>query len=510
MTDYSSASLTDSALPRETTPAFWGFVSFALLIAAYFRLSLDFNAPYLDECDYIFVGRALLLGETWLTKTYMFSSDMHLYVYGVADALFPGERSYLAARGVALVLSGAALWFFYKFTRSLFAKRQNAVRIAEIATILVALSASHAFISKFATYDIFCVTLFTAALWLLTEGARKATDGSLRDSLLWIAGGAALYASATLAKYIALAYAPIFVLFLLFIRPRLGRALVLAAIFVLIVGAILGTYVYIHREALALLYQNQLLGSHAANVTRGAIALATAEYAGVIAALALLLVTVKERARLPRRIYAALTLCAMPLVAYHFYSSDIISFYKHIVFTWLFFSPIAGEALCATLERAAERDDDKVRALAGAAIVLVVGVFIWQMRAMHRAYPNTEGVIHVLQAEITPESTILSEDAYLFRYAFFPKIPTKNIEEMTWFDNNLDGKREAQDVKDAVWEGKFEYVYLNGLILRELGDELKNGIIQNRYEQIFAQPYHNSTVMNPVHTGVLSLYRRRK
>ena len=80
---------------------------------------------------------------------------------------------------------------------------------------------------------------------------------------------------------------------------------------------------------------------------------------------------------------------------------------------------------------------------------------------------------------------------------------------MTWYDNNHDGKREAQDVIDAVWDGKFEYVYLNGLILRELGDELKRGVLKNRYDCILTIPFHNSTVMNPINTGFLSLYRRR-
>lgn len=497
-----------SQLQRIQTPAFWGIVTFVLLALAYLRLAINFNAPYLDECDYIFVGRALLSGEPWITKTYIFSSDMHLYIYGLADRIFSSESSYLAARACAVLMGCASLWFFYGFVRHLYGKHVDSRRIAELSTLLLALTVPHVFISQFATYDVVCFMFFTASLWMLAVSVLN-PDGilpqqlTLKQQTLTMCAGAVLFALAVLAKYVVIAYAPLLFLVLL-MRNR--RA---ALLFILIVSAMLGGYVFFYRAELLQLYQNQILGTHKANATIWKIIATALEYSGFTALLAGGLFLFKKEKALSAWSYGTLALFAVPLVAYHLRSQDVISLYKHIVYACCFLAPIAGETLYALLRRAADRDNDWLRALAAVLVVLACGLLAWQLQAVQTAYPNTDAVTHFVRKNMSPQTTILSEDAYLFRYACFPTIPTKNLEEMTWFDNNLDGKREAQDVIDAVWDGKFEYVYLNGLILRELGDELRRGVLQRHYDCILTIPFTNSTVMSPINTGSLSLYRRR-
>lgn len=502
-TEFQRSPLQPSVLQRIQTPAFWGIVTFVLLAVAYLRLALNFNAPYLDECDYIFVGRALISGEPWITKTYIFSSDMHLYIYGWADRIFSGEQSYLAARACAVVMGCASLWFFYGFVRNFYGKHVDSRRIAELSTLLLALTVPHVFISQFATYDVVCFMFFSASLWMLAASVMNPDEGQPRKQVLMMCAGAALYALAVLAKYVVIAYAPLLFIVLL-IKNR--RA---ALVFALVVAAMLGGYVFFYRIELLQLYNNQILGTHKANATVWKILQTALEYCGFTALLAGGLFLFKKEKAFSVWYYAAFVLFALPLVAYHLRSQDVISLYKHVVYACSFLAPIAGETLYNLLRRAAERDNDWLRALAAALVVVACGLLAWQLRAVHTAYPNTDAVTHLVRSTMTAETTILSEDAYLFRYACFPTIPAKNLEEMTWFDNNMDGKREAQDVIDAVWEGKFEYVYLNGLILRELGDELKRGVLKRRYDCILSIPFTNSTVMNPVNTGSLSLYRRR-
>ncbi len=517
-----------SQLQRIQTPAFWGIVTFVLLALAYLRLVINFNAPYLDECDYIFVGRALLSGEPWITKTYMFSSDMHLYIYGLADRIFSGELSYLAARACAVLMGCASLWFFYGFVRHLYGKHVDSHRIAEISTLLLALTVPHVFISQFATYDIVCFMFFAASLWMLAASVLNPDDTApqqqalkqqalkqqalkqqttkqqtTKQQTLMMCAGAVLFALAVLAKYVVIAYAPLLFLALL-MRNR--RA---ALLFILIVSAMLGGYVFFYRAELLQLYQNQILGTHKSNATVWKIIATALEYCGFTALLAGGIFLFKKEKVLSTWFYGALALFAVPLVAYHLRSQDVISLYKHIIYTCCFLAPIAGETLYVLLRRAADHDNDWLRALAAALVVFACGLLAWQLRAVQTAYPNTDTVTHLVRKSMTAEMTILSEDAYLFRYACFPTIPTKNLEEMTWFDNNHDGKHEAQDVIDAVWDGKFEYVYLNGLILRELGDELRRGVLQRHYDCILTIPFTNSTVMSPINTGSLSLYRRR-
>lgn len=490
-------------LHRRQTPAFWGIVTFVLIALGFIRSSLNYNTPYLDECDYIFVGRALLSGEPWITKTYMFSSDIHLYLYGIADRIFSGESSYIAARALAGLMGLASLWFFYGFVRTLYIKHTDSRRIAELSTLLLALTVPHTFISQFATYDVVCFMFFTASLWLLAKSVvREEHDTPLRKVLILL-GGSLLYALAVLAKYVVIAYLPLFFLALLLLNRRA------AVIFAVVVGIALGGYVMLYRTELLQLYQNQILGSHKANATLVKILGTALEYSGFTILVALSLVWTRKEKILPAWYYVALAVFALPLVAYHVRSGDVISLYKHVVYACCFCAPVAGEALYALLCRAVERDNDWLRALGAAIVVVACALLGWQLRAVQNAYPNTEIVTRLVRSTMSPHTTILSEDAYLFRYACFPTIPTKNLEEMTWFDNNMDGKRENQDVIDAVWEGKFEYVYLNGLILRELGNELKRGVLRNRYDLVLNIPYTNSEVMNPINTGFLSLYRRR-
>jgi len=493
-----------SPLQRIQTPAFWGIVTFVLFALAYLRLALNFNAPYLDECDYIFVGRALLSGEPWITKTYIFSSDMHLYLYGLADRIFSGEQSYLAARAFAVIMGTASLWFFYSFVRNLYVTHTDSRRIAELATLLLALTAPHVFISQFATYDVLCFMFFAASLWLLSASVLNPREtSSQQKQALIMCAGAALYALAVLAKYVVIGYAPLLFVALLLKNRRA------ALLFVLVVAAMLGGYVFYYRVELLQLYHNQILGTHKANATLWNILSTALEYCGFTTLLAVALFFFKKEKALSAWYYVALAIFATPLVAYHVRSQDVISLYKHVVYACCFLAPIAGEALYLLLRRAADRDNDWLRALAAALVVVACGLLWWQLRKVQSAYPNTDAVTQLVRSNMSAQTTILSEDAYLFRYACFPTIPTKNLEEMTWYDNNHDGKREAQDVIDAVWDGKFEYVYLNGLILRELGDELKRGVLKNRYDCILTIPFHNSTVMNPINTGFLSLYRRR-
>jgi len=85
----------------------------------------------------------------------------------------------------------------------------------------------------------------------------------------------------------------------------------------------------------------------------------------------------------------------------------------------------------------------------GAACLLLAmtAVGFFQVKDMEHAYPDNRPVLDWLRPRVDAQTTILSEDPYLFRFAFFPTIPNSLMFEVTWFDNNLDGRAEAQDAK---------------------------------------------------------------
>jgi hypothetical protein len=80
---------------------------------------------------------------------------------------------------------------------------------------------------------------------------------------------------------------------------------------------------------------------------------------------------------------------------------------------------------------------------------------------------------------------------------------------MTWFDNDGDNIHEARDVVAAVWEGKFDYVYLNGLVAPALSEVLRNEVLPHSYEKVVEIPFSTSPVMSTVTTGSLKVYKSR-
>ena len=117
-------------------------------------------------------------------------------------------------------------------------------------------------------------------------------------------------------------------------------------------------------------------------------------------------------------------------------------------------------------------------------------------------------VIEYSKASLAPKDSILSEDPYLFRYLGESIIPQSQIKESGWLDNNLDGKHEHQDVIDAVWDMKFEYVFLNDQIHAELNKKLRNILGTKKYKLIVDEAYENSNVMSRQIKGRISLYQR--
>jgi hypothetical protein len=140
------------------------------------------------------------------------------------------------------------------------------------------------------------------------------------------------------------------------------------------------------------------------------------------------------------------------------------------------------------------------------ALPVLAAIAFFQTREMENSYPDTREAITFLKEKITPQTKIISEDPYLFRYHFYPALPLKNFAELGYHDNNLDGKSEEQDVIDAVWEGKFDYVFLTGQITPELTRKLREGVLPNSYVRIFSEPFKNSEVMRRNASGTMEIY----
>jgi len=109
---------------------------------------------------------------------------------------------------------------------------------------------------------------------------------------------------------------------------------------------------------------------------------------------------------------------------------------------------------------------------------------------------------------IGPDSKILSEDPYLFRYLLFGELEQSQINEMGWLDFNNDGVHESTDVVQALEKRHFEFVFLNDQISPDSNNIYRTILERRDYRLIYAEEYKLSGVMTKNRNGSLALYQR--
>jgi len=202
-----------------------------------------------------------------------------------------------------------------------------------------------------------------------------------------------------------------------------------------------------------------------------------------------------------------LPLLALPMVAYHLNALNMISLYKHMVYANLFLLIAAAWLFEELLQSGSS-------VLKQLFLVALIGVYVvlnyQQLKQAERAFADVSPVIAAVQSRLQPETTILSEDPYLFRYLGFESTPQGHIKESNWLDNNRDGVYEKKDVVEAIWDAKFSYIYLNDQLHPTLNKTIRKLLKTRGYQPIFESRYNTSEVMSRQKKGVLGLYERTR
>jgi len=208
-------------------------------------------------------------------------------------------------------------------------------------------------------------------------------------------------------------------------------------------------------------------------------------------------------AALPRILL--LTLMATPLFIYHLLGQNIISLQKHLLYSSLFLIPIVACALYQISSKA--RVGLLQTGVILSALVLYGSSNFQQLHLMKSSFPDVQAVIPFARHIKTTES-VLSEDPYLFRYLLHDKVNQAQINETTWLDNNLDGVFEHRDVQHAIWDKKFNYVFLNDQQHKVGNQKLRKMLHLRGYKTLLNQPYTLTTMSGRQRTGVMSLHER--
>ncbi len=475
-------------------------IAVAVVYTVIQRTLLDFRAGHMDEYDYLFVGKSLLNGLDWPTHTYIFGANFSWYLFAAADQWLGGLRG---ARSLAAVFGAASLAGVYWFARALWQSHRTAL----CATLLMAVHSSHIFTSKIATYDAISFALFTLALAPLLYSVRssKGKTGAL-GQVIFAAAGASLLLVAVLAKYTTFAYVLLIAAALLYYSLR--SFIVFCAVMV----AGLTLYVSIHWVDLQVLYKVQISGTHVANATYREILSRSLNHTWLLLVPSILALIVARRLPAAQagawRIIVALLLFSLPLFLYHLHGRNLISLYKHLTYTNLFLSCATAWLIMHWVRARAQLTYPVHRYrwwILSVCMALYIAINHVQLQQTQRGYPD---VTHLL-AQVSIEKMngrILSEDPYLFRYLKYGELAQAQIRETTWLDNDLDGDHTVDDVKDAIWDRKFDHVLLTDAIHPALNTTLRNIMQLRGYQLQFQQNYLLSPIMTAHTRGTISLY----
>jgi len=445
-------------------------------------------AGHMDEYDYLFVGKTLLAGGTWPTLSYIFGWDLSWLLFAWGETVFGGLHG---ARVIAALFGAVSLVGMYAFVYALWRNHFTAL----IATLLLGFEGAHLYSSALATYDIISFTAFTCALPCVLY-----TCQSSSKQLLWAILSSVALSVAVLSKYIAIIYLPIFALLVLLHSPR-------HAIFgMLIIATVLISYAIHNFEQLRVLYEVQILDTHGTNATHTDILhrtvrqlLMTLVLAGF--AIAYSLITRHTQAKK----LMALAVFSTPLFIYHLAGQNVISLQKHLVFSSLFLIPIVAWWLQEFYGKGTQ-SLSKVTVIVSC-IVAYAFINVDNLKTMRSSYPDVEN-INTIANQIESTDFVLSEDPYLFRYLLMDSVAQHQISETTWLDNDLDGKYEESDVEHAVWDKKFDYVFLNDQVHQELNTTLRTMLFIQNYELVFENHYELETMSGEKRFGTISVHRK--
>jgi hypothetical protein len=475
---------------------FWGVIVLSLLISLLFRFDFDFNGGHIDEYDYLFVAKLLLAGETWNTYSYIFGSDLNWYTLGLGEQFggLTGGRMVSALFGILSLLG------LYWLTLLLW----NSKPIALLATALLALQASHMFSSKFATYDIIALAYLSLTLPMMW----KASSTQGKERIIWELLSILLFVLAVTSKYVVAAYYPLLVLIAFWRSPWYGFS------FGLLTGMILSTYLWFFWEDLKILYEVQILGTHAANTTYTEILYRLGTYLTMPLFLCFMAIGWvmwgKEHALGGQKTiitFMVLLVLALPLAAYHLNGRNVISLYKHTVYGLYFLAPIMAWLMWNLLVNL--RCKNRMQFLL---MVVTLGITLYNillLQEMERGYPDMRLVAKEFETiPVDENTTVASEDPYLLRYILFDKLPQSHIKELYWMDNNRDGNYTLQDTLDALWDRKFSYVVLCDLLRPKENEKVREILNLRDYEEVLTIPWEISREMGYSPSGTTRLYKR--
>jgi 4-amino-4-deoxy-L-arabinose transferase-like glycosyltransferase len=382
------------------------FIPLAVVLLAAFGIRvyhLNYNSPFLDEAQYIVLGRKVLAGHWQEAAPFSWVGGLPL-LYPPIAAVFAFFGGVLGARFLNVLLGTLAVYLVYEFARNLklLDGERNNNTLGLIAAAFLSVLAIPIYVSRLAIYDMLSFTFLLLGFVCLERGLL------IRNPALWqrenrFFAAAVAFLLSVLAKYVTLAVVPLIVTAGFIASSRVDKHttwLYVKYLVTPLAAAVVAYFVW-HAEALKHFRLDQI-GDTQRNSRL--IVMLFAQYT----LLPFLLALVGGCFLLKKRfvLTCGLLVLALSVMTIHVLANSSAAVHQHAFISIVFLLPLGAAFLTRVL--VAQR---LLGSLLIASLLFATATMSYvQVRSLQAAWPNSTEVMQYLRTTTARHEIVLSSE----------------------------------------------------------------------------------------------------
>lgn len=482
-----------------------------LAYALYLGTQLEYNTAFVDEAIYATVGEGILRNIFWEDAiSWMGGYYIYPLIAAKINHWFGLAGIRLFAMFCVMITAVAAGKIAKQFTS----------RTGEVLTVIIFLFWANALnLGQMGTYDAPSLAFMAVSAYLAVN-SRYQENENIKIVQLFISS--VLFSLAVLTKYVAIFFAPALILLVYNPQPRkkffdLINKKAIAELFIwgLPVTAVLSIYFGMYFEKLL----NFATGGHSYQPT-DYIELLTFTWdsmniilvGGLLGGIYAYLFKRGEK----KWLTTALLIGGIAPLAYHFGTVNIRSYWKHMVFSGFFLTPLLSWMLIKIYKTG--RSYSSGSAISTNITQVLVTVFaiaittsLWSSFSEHwrfqRSWPSATPSIEYLSEVLQPDDKILAEAGSVYKYHMFTGFEDPASWPSTWY-MEYEGLFGTEAMIAGIEDQYFDYVVLNDYYTKYVNDQLRPHL-QEHYEIVFEDDYEiqgvytqNTAIWAPKDNGI--------
>ena len=453
------------------------FMAYFLYIAS----DLSYNTAFVDEAIYASVGESALRGMFWESALSWMGGS---YLYPIISASI---NRYFGLAGIRLF--SAACLIVAGVVSGEIANYLKGEKARLVTLFLFLFSAISLNLGQLGTYDAPAVLFFSLSL-LTALMAREESS----KSYSFVLASAVLFAMAVLSKYIVVIMAPAILGVIFGFRfSRIYKMAIWGAVAYLVVAIFFVSYM----EPLLTFFTGSAFKEPASKLK---IFQETFKFMNFVLPTSILgFLVVFRFKRNARLLVLALVLGALLPFSYHFVFENLRSLWKHLVYSQILLSPLAGVFVYWVYEKLKVRFSRNVILQNSSQLLIVVSLLlalsgVWLNLRYHwefqRSWPSMTPVLNYLSENSEYGDKIFAEGSAIFKYHLFTGFEDPSAWGNTWYFS-YEGVEGTEAMKTAIENKEFDYIVLNGYFTGDTVYELLP-VVNENYELVMKDTYRLS------------------